>query len=181
MKRPRVAAAAAGILAVALGLAACGGPGGPRVTYPPIGATTPPIGGAAAQTRQAVTTAIAAAGYQVGDAVQPYRPAEGARLAGAARIVLGVLIASDPEHGRIVLYELANSGEAQEAAEEQAAYVASGVGRVQFPSGTRFVIRVVGATVVFFAWSAENSTDPEAMAAIADALTSVGSGVPVPG
>lgn len=181
MTRPSAYRALAGILALAVGLAACGGPSGPRVTYPPIGATTPPVGGAAAQARQAVTSALGAVGYQVGDAVQAYRPAEGARLAGAARTVVSVLLATDPDHGRIVIYELATPGDAQTAAEEQADYVASGVGRVQFPSGTRFVIRVVGAAVVFFAWSAENTTDPEAMAAVADALATIGSGVAVPG
>jgi hypothetical protein len=151
------------------------------VTYPPIGATTPPAGGAAVQARQTLSSALAAAGYQLTDSTQPYRPAEGARLASAARTVLQVPLASDPDHGRLVVYELTTPADAQSAAQDQAAYVASGIGRVQFPPDTRFVLRVVGSTVVFFAWSAESSGDPDALADIADALATVGIEVPIPG
>jgi hypothetical protein len=44
---------------------------------------------------------------------------------------------------------------------------------------TRFVIRQVGRTVVFFAWSPLNSPDPRT-ADIQKALETVGIGIPVP-
>jgi hypothetical protein len=78
-----------------------------------------------------------------------------------------------------VIYEFANPAAATTAAEEQARYVASGIGRVQFPPDTRFVIRVVGATAVFFAWSPANSPDPRTES-IPAALESLGTGMPIP-
>ena len=110
-----------------------------------------------------------------GRTVRPRRP----RFATAGRAILRAILPEDPDHGLIVIYEFASPAAAAAAAEEQAAYVASGVGRVQFPPDSRFIIRVVGATAVFFAWSPANSPDPRTES-IPAALESLGTGVPIP-
>lgn len=154
-------------------------PGAP--TFPPVGASTGPAGPAAQATRASVMTALGAANLQVEDVLAPYRPAEAARLASAPRVVIRAVIPDDPDHGRIVIYEFRSTADATTAAQEQAAYISSGVGRVQFPTGTQFVLRVVGPTVVFYAWSGSGAPDPTRAAAIATALETQGFGVPIPG
>jgi hypothetical protein len=52
-----------------------------------------------------------------------------------------------------VIYALASDADAQAAADDQAAYIATGPGRVQFTTDAHFVVRVVRSTVVFFWWS----------------------------
>jgi len=154
-------------------------PGAP--TFPPVGASPGPAGPAARATRADLVTALGAANLQVEDILAPYRPAESARLAAAPRLVIRAVIPDDPDHGRIVIYEFLTTAEATTAAQEQAAYVSSGVGRVQFPTGTQFVLRVVGPTVVFYAWSGSAVPDPARAEAIATALDTQGFGVPIPG
>ncbi|MBI2762914.1 MAG: hypothetical protein HYX54_04065 [Chloroflexi bacterium] len=154
-------------------------PGAP--TFPPVGASTSPAGAVAQATRAGVVTALSAANLQVEDILAPYRPAEAPRLAAAPRLVVRAVIPADPDHGRIVIYEFRSTADATTAAQEQAAYIASGVGRVQFPTGTQFVLRVVGPTVVFYAWSGSGVPDPTRAAAIATALETQGFGVPIPG
>jgi hypothetical protein len=148
-------------------------------TFPPAGSTPGPAGGAAAATRNAVARALATAGFGSEDSVRTYRPAEAPGFATAPRTVLRAILADDPDHGLIVIYEFASPPAAADAAREQADYIASGVGRVQFPTDSRFVVRVVGSTAVFFTWSPQNSPDPRT-ASIGSALESIGSGVPVP-
>jgi len=153
-------------------------PGG--ATFPPAGATTGVAGGAAAVTRGEVARALGAAGLQVEDATRAYRPAEAPGFATAPRVVIRAILPDDPDHGLIVIYEFVDPMAASAAAEAQASYVASGVGRVQFSNDTQFVIRTLGSTALFYAWSPAVSTDPRA-AAIATALETVGVGVPVSG
>jgi hypothetical protein len=93
--------------------------------------------------------------------------------------LLQVLLPDDPNHGSVTVYELSDATTADAAAREQAAYVGSGIGFVQFPPDTQFVIRTVGATVIFFSWSAANSPD-ERTRKIVSALETVGTGVPIP-
>jgi hypothetical protein len=131
-------------------------------------------------TRGDVARALAAQGIQVEDAARPYRPAEAPAFATAPRLVIRAILPDDPDHGLIVIYEFADPAAASGSAEEQAAYIAGGVGRVQFPNDARFVIRVVGPTVVFFTWSPAASPDART-ASIATALESLGLGVTVPG
>ncbi len=149
-------------------------------SFPPAGATTGPAGAAAATTRGLVAGALAAAGLQAEDVLSPYRPAEAARLAASPRIVLRAVIPSDPDRGRVVIYELLTTGDAATAGREQAAYVSSGVGRIQFPSDSRFTIRIVGTTVVFYAWTEASSPDVERAAAVSTALGTLGVGVDIP-
>ena len=184
--RPSTNRRALGIAAVAvvafMVIAALVG-GGPVVpgspTFPPAGATAGPPGGSAVATRTDVARALSAQGLGSEDATRPYRPAEGPRFATAGRAILRAILPEDPDHGLIVIYEFASPAAAASAAEEQAAYVASGVGRVQFPPDSRFIIRVVGATAVFFAWSPLNSPDARTES-IPAALESIGTGVPIP-
>lgn len=153
-------------------------PGAP--TFPPVGATPGPAGAAAEATRVGIVAALGKAGVQVESVLAPYRPAEAARLATAPRTVLRAIIPGDPDHGRIVIYELLSAADATSAAEDQATYVASGVGRVQFPTGTQFVLRVVGSTVIFYSWAGSSTPDQASAAAIAGALETQGFGVAVP-
>lgn len=180
----RALAIAVGIVAVLVIVAAfvagqAAAPG--RPTFPPVGATTPPAGAAAAATRSQVAEALAGVGLQVEDEQSPFRPAESARLSTAPRIVVRAVIPNDPDHGRIVIYEFLSTADATTAAQEQATYLASGVGRVQFTPDTQFTLRVVGSTVVFYAWAAANSPDQARAKAVATALATLGFEVPVPG
>ena len=90
------------------------------------------------------------------------------------------MLPSDPDHGRVVIYEFLDSASATAAAQEQAMYLKTGVALVQFPPQTRFLLRVVGSTVVFYAWSASNSPDPAGVDGVATAVRSIGFDVPVP-
>lgn len=166
------------LLVVALASGRVAAPGAP--TFPPVGATTAPAGPAAASTRAALADALRAQGLQLEDVVTAYRPAEAPHVAAAPRLVVRVIVPSDPDHGRILIYEFRDTGAATVAAQEQAAYVSSGVGRVQFPPQTQFTLRVVGSTVVFYAYSTADVPDPDRASGIATALAGLGFEVPVP-
>lgn len=167
------------VLAIAvLAGAACGASVTPPPTYPPTGVTPPPAGAAAEATSRQVITALGARGVATRPSDKPYRPPEGPSFASAPRAVLHADVPSDPEHGYVVIYEFPGGAQALAAARDEAAYVASGPGSVQFVPDTRFVIRVVDATAIFFAWSPGTSPDP-AVKTIADTLATIGSAVPV--
>ena len=171
----------AGVILVAVAtLVAVGCAGPTRATFPPLGQTPAPAGGATAATAAQVIAALAAVGLQAAESNRPYRPPEGALFAGAPRSVLEVTLPDDPNHGYVVVYALASGTAAQAAATDQATYIASGPGRVQFPLDSHFVLRVVGSTVAFFTWSPGTSPDPRTKS-IEDALTTIGTGVPIPG
>ena len=163
-------------------IAALVGGAAPRgaASFPPAGATTGVAGSAATVTRGDVARALAAQGIQVEDVTRPYRPAEAPAFATAPRLVIRAILPDDPDHGLVVIYEFADPAAASAAAEEEAAYIASGVGRVQFPNDARFLIRVVGSTAIFFTWSPAASLDART-ASIATALEGLGLGVTVPG
>lgn len=163
---------------VALVAAGCAGP--VRTTFPPAGQTPAAAGDATAAAKQQVIGALAAVGLQAADALRPYRPPEGPLLAAAPRSVLQVTLPEDPSDGFLVIYAFPSEAAAQAAATDAAAYIASGPGRVQFPLDAHFVIRVVDSTVVFFDWSPGTSPDARTKS-IEDALTTLGTGVPVPG
>jgi hypothetical protein len=137
---------------------------------------TPAISATAALLR----TALGTAGFQLSTPQVPFRPAESPTLAAAPRGVFQVKLPADEEHGFLVVYELPTPAAATAAAQEQVAYVESGPGRVQFPTDARFVLRQVGSTLIFYAWSPSAVTDPRAPQ-IADALSSVGMGFPIQG
>jgi hypothetical protein len=174
-RRPQFAA-----LALALALAIVAGCAGPNhATFPPIGSTPGPAGVATGPTTQEVIGALAAVGLQASVTLRPFRPAEGPLLAAAPRSVLQVALPDDPDHGFIVIYELADSATALAAATDTAAYIATGPGKIQFVAGSHFVLRVEGSTVIFFTWSPDNSPDAHTHL-IEDALGQIGTGVQVP-
>ena len=169
--------ATAAVLVASLGGCAAGVPA--RATFPPVGSTTAPAGDANAPARAAIVSALAVERLQVADASVAFRPPEGARFAAAPRSVIQVTLPTDPGGGYIVLYALRSPAAALEAANDQAAYIATGPGRVQFMLDTRFTLRVLGSTAIFFSWSPENSPDP-LTASIDIALSQVGTEVPIP-
>jgi len=179
--RRQVRAVSTGLALVAVAavaLAACAPTA--RTTFPPAGSTPGSAGDATAAARQEVIGALGQLGLQATDATRSYRPPEGPLLAAAPRTVLQATLPDDPDHGYIVIYALGSPTAAQAAATDHAAYIASGPGGIQFVTGSRFVLRVVGSTVVFFTWSPASSPDPRTRS-IEDALLRIGSGVPIPG
>ena len=129
---------------------------------------------------QAVTDALGTVGLQAGVAARAYRPPEGPLFAAAPRTVLQATLPDDPDHGFFVIYALASGPDASAAAYDQAAYIASGVGRVNFTPDAHFVLRLAGSTVVFYWWSPGAALDQRAQV-IEGALSTVGEAVPVAG
>jgi hypothetical protein len=173
----RLARTSAAIIVAATMLVGCGDTS--IATFPPVSLGPDPISAATTETRHLIEVALSAQGLQAGPPATQFRPAESASLAAAPRLLLQVLLPDDPDHGYVTVYELSDATTAEAAAREQAAYIGSGIGRVQFPPDSQFVVRTVGATVIFFSWSAENSPDPRTPK-IASALETVGTGVPIP-
>lgn len=174
---------AATLLALAVSLGACAGGAGsaPVVTFPPqtfgpAGTPSPLL----LQGRAAIAQALGQASIQIDDPEAPYRPAEAPALAAAPRAVYQAVLPQEPGRGYISIYQLADPAAATAAARAQAEYVASPVGRVQFPTGTQFEIRTLDSLVVFYPWLPGGSEDDQGRA-VAEALRSVGTAVPVPG
>ena len=167
------ARAAAWVLLVISALGCGTGP-----TFPPAGSTPGAPGDATAATKQQIMGALGAVGLQAVDATRPYRPPEGALMTGAARSVLQATLPDDPDHGYIVIYSLGSAVAAESAAFDQARYVASGPGGIQFPPGSHFVLRIVDSTVIFFTWSPGGSPDSRTHL-IEDALNTLGVAVQV--
>jgi hypothetical protein len=182
-RRPASPAPPRGIvLALALAisaLAACGTGASNPPTFPPVGTTPAPAGDATAAARAEVTRLLAIEGLQVTDATSAFRPPEGAMFAGTPRTVIQVTLPDDPTHGYIVLYAFPTRAAALAGANDQAAYIASGPGRAYFVIDTRFTLRVLGGTAIFFSWSPDNSPDARTPS-IDLALAQVGTAVPVP-
>jgi hypothetical protein len=171
MTRAGLAAVA---LVVALAVAACTPPSGNNLPSPASG------GDPASATKALITGALGTVGLQAVDAIRPYRPPEAPTLTGAPRSVVQVQLPDDPDHGFVVIYSLGSATAAEKAAFDQAAYVASGTGGIQFPPGSHFVIRTVDTTMIFFTWSPGSSPDGRTHL-IEDALDTVGIAVPVGG
>jgi len=176
--RAAVVAAAA---AIVMTVAGCGvGASRSPVTTP--GASGGPgasLSATLAQARGQVVRVLEAAGLVVADPRVTYRPAEAPSFGAAPRAVLQVQLAGDLAHGFLSVYEFTSAVAATDAAREQAAYVASGTGRIQFPAGTRFTLRQLGSTVVFYAWSPGVTMDPQAPDVEA-ALRELGAEIAVP-
>ncbi len=175
----RSLAAVAFATAVIAILAGCSASATLQPAYPPAGVTPPPVGVATAGTRSAVASVLSVEGLQVIDASVAYRPSEGPMFAAAPRSVIQVVLPADPSHGFITLYAFASPQAALTAANDQAAYIATGPGRVQFGIDARFTLRVLSSTAVFFWWSPANSPD-SSTPSIDLALAQVGTAVPIP-
>jgi hypothetical protein len=132
-----------------------------------------------ASTRARLADALGAVSLQLTVPQVPYRPGEASAFAAAPRAVFQVVLPDDPTHGFISVYQFADEAAAAAAGNQQAVYLASGPGRVQFQPDTRFVLRQVGPTVVFFAWSPANSPD-ERTPEIQRVLETIGTAIPIP-
>ncbi len=176
---PRARLALLLALLAAVAVVGCAGGVTPPPTYPPQGSSPQPAGAAAEATSRQVIAALGARSIATRPADTPYRPPEGPRFAAAPRDVLHAEIPGDAAHGFIVVYEFATGNEALAAATEEATYVSSGPGRVQFVPDTQFVLRVVDATAIFYAWAPSSSPDAAAKT-IGDTLATLGSRVAVP-
>ena len=168
------------VAVVAMMAAGCAAPAGEVVTFPPasIGPTRT-VSPAVGLTRIAIEDALGEHGLAMVSPQVPFRPVEGNQLAAAPRAVYQVVLPKDPDGGFLVVYELGDTDLANQAAHDQATYLASGPGRVQSSLSTVDVIRVVGSTVVLYSWIPDDARDP-ASPGIQAALETIGLGVDVP-
>jgi hypothetical protein len=167
--------------ALAVGIGGCGiGASREIVTFPPesVGpaATVSP---AVLQTRGIIAAVLGSVQIQLGDAKNPFRPAESPRVAAAPRAVYQAILPADPEGGQIVVYEFRDAGTAVDAGNELAGYLGTGAGRIQFPTDARHTIRQVGSTLIFYSWAPSTSPDPGSPK-VADALATLGIGFSPP-
>ncbi|HEY7969357.1 MAG TPA: hypothetical protein VID95_05125 [Candidatus Limnocylindrales bacterium] len=169
-------AAATALLAAGCGLGATGP--APSLPVPSVGPSAT-AGVAAAQTRGVIAEALKSVAVQFGDATQPYQPAESGRLRDAPRAVYQVVLPDQPDAGYVVVYEFPDAASAVDAGNEEAGYLGTGNGRVQFPLGTQHVLRQVGTTLILYSWLPAASSDPTA-GNVADALNTLGIGFTVP-
>jgi len=150
-------------------------------TFPPIGNTPPPAGAGSTAVVTQVVGALGARGLQAAESIRAYRPVEGPLVAAAPRTIVQVTLPEDPNHGFIVIYALSSPQAAQDAAEDQAGYIAAGIGGgVLNPPGTQYALQVLGSSVVFFSWLPATSPDPRT-GEIAEALATLGVAVPIGG
>lgn len=181
--RSRVATLLTAALGVAMVVGACATTpeGTPQVTFPlttdpPNRTTTPDL----EATRAAIAAALGATNVILADTESPFRPAEGAILTTAPRAIYQAVMPADPGKGFIAVYDLEDAGRAAAAAQDQAAYLASGPGRVQYPDATMHILRQLDSTVIFYSWAPEAAVDPAAPD-VAAALETVGQAVVIPG
>jgi hypothetical protein len=173
---PRIAAA---VVLAALVVAGCRLPSGDQPTFPPVGSKPAPAGASTTAARAEVAAALTVEGLELIDGVAAYRPPEGAIFAASPRTVVQVVLPDDPTHGFIVLYAFSTPAAALAAAQDQAAYVASGPGHVLFVPGSQFSLRVLGNVAIFFAWSPDSSPDSHTPS-IPLALSQIGAEVAIP-
>lgn len=173
--RPAVALLVAGII-----LAGCGiGAQPASLTPQPVPSQPADQSPAIAATRAELARALGDAGLLLDDPTVEYRPPEPPVLADVPRSVFRAVLPADPKGGNIVVYEFTTTPDAAAAGADYASWLASGPGAVYFPPDTRFTLRQVGSTVVFFSWSPANSPDPQTPD-IAPALETVGVEIPIP-
>lgn len=128
--------------------------------------------------RNQLNETLTAAGLNLVPPTSAVRPAESPLLTAAPRTVGQVLLPGDPDHGYIVIYEFPDPASAYAAAQQQAAYLASSEGAIQFLPDTQFTLRQYGSCVVFYDWSPSVSTDPRSPD-IQTALDTFGVAIPV--
>jgi hypothetical protein len=169
---------------IGIGLAALAAGCGGAATTASIGPSpspSPATSAAAETTRAELTRVLGARSIGLEIARSPFRPPETPVLAAAPRLVLEAFLPDDPTAGQIVVYELPSVAQADEAGRELATWISSGPGRVNFTPDSRFVLRALGSTLVFFSYAPGSLEDPAAAAELAEALATVGTGIDVPG
>ena len=170
------------LVLAAMGFAGCGiGAAGTPASLP-AGSVGPAatVGAAVGQTRGAIATALSRLGVQFGDANRPYRPAESPRLRSAPRAVYQVVLPEQPDAGFIAVYEFKDAAAAVDAGNEEAGYLGTGPGRIQYQLGTEHVLRQLGPTLIVYSWSPTEATDATTAADIGAALGTIGVGFSVP-
>ena len=159
---------------------------------PATGSTVggPAASGAVATPLPTATTAVATTLVQVNGALRnrgltavgraaSVRLGEPASFAGIPRWPYSVPLAGETDGARFVIYDFGDLDLALASARELATYIVTGPGRVQYLPDTKFALRQVGSTVIFFAWSPENAKDTDGAAAVAAAIDTVGTEIPI--
>jgi hypothetical protein len=163
-------------------LAACATSGAPPPSVPPAASIGPAqtVTPAVGLTRGELVRALGAKQLVLADTQTPFRPPEGPAFAVAPRAVYQVVLPDDPTKGFIVVYEFPDPAQAAAAGADQAAYLASGPGRIQAPDGEIHILRQVGSTIVFYSWIPAGAQDARAPG-IQAALETLGLGIDIPG
>jgi len=178
-RRPLAIGLASAAMALALVTGGCGAASQnatPETTASlPIASISPVV----ALTQAQIVRALGAAGLALTEARVPFRPPEPPDLMAVPRAVFQVVLAADPAHGYIVVYQLRDEATAATAGRELADYLSTGYGRTQFPPDAKHVLRQLQTTLISFSWSPANSPDPNT-SKIADALQTVGTPIDVP-
>ncbi len=167
----------AGVLA--LGAAGCGIAAHVAPIPSASPSPTPILSDAVRVTQLQVESALRSVNLAAIAAKVPFRPGESPALTDAPRLVLQAVLPTDPDRGFLVVYDFPDPSAAYAAGLEMAAYLASGPGRVQFPTDAEHVLRQLGSTLVFYSWSPSTANGPAA-ASVAAALSTLGSGIPIP-
>ncbi len=137
------------------------------------------VSGAVDQTRAAIAAALASRNLQLTAATREYRTAEPRALAAAPRRVYQVTLPDDPDGGFIVVYEFRDASAAVDAGNALAGYLGTGAGRIQYPIDSRYSIRQLGTTLIFYTWAPSTSPDA-ASATVGEALDTLGIGFAPP-
>jgi hypothetical protein len=146
---------------------------GVNIAVPGVNTSPAPAGSAAALTHDRIQLALQAASFQVQDPNTPFRTGETPALLGTPRRLVQAVIASDPQHGIVVIYEFADANSADAAGHDFWTYLHSGSGAIGYPADVQFVLRRMGTTLIFFPWSPTVSPDPE-VARLASVLAGLG-------
>lgn len=170
-----------GLVVASVVMAACSagdvtGPTFPLTSFRPPTA----VSAAVESTRAELVRVLGQQNLVLQDPQTAFRPAEGPALATAPRAIYQVILPDHPTRGYLVVYELRDVPTAAAAGADQAAYLATGPGRVQMPIGSRHVIRQVGSTIVLYSWIPEGSAD-EREPLIQAALETLGTEIDIPG
>lgn len=147
---------------------------GMGVVVPGVNTSPAPAGSAAALTHDRVALALEGASFQVQDPSTAFRTGETGTLLGTPRRLIQAVIPGDPVHAIVVIYEFADANAADAAGHEFWTYLHSGTGAIGYPQDAQFVLRRMGATLIFFPWSPTVSPDP-AVARMASVLSALGS------
>jgi hypothetical protein len=175
-RRSLLVPALVGLLVAGCGLGAAQSP---IAVPPPSRGPQATVSGAVDQTRAAMAAALAGRNLELAAASREYRTGEPRALAAAPRRVYQVGLPDDPEGGFIVVYEFRDSSAAVDAGNALAGYLGTGAGRIQYPIDSRYSIRQLGTTLIFYTWAPSTSPDP-ASATIGEALDTLGIGFAPP-
>ncbi len=160
-------------------LAGCAGGAPVARTSGPLPTAQPSAPAAVEATLAQLDAVLRPGGLVVEPTLTAVRPAEPPSFAGVARWPFHAVLPDDPAGGYLVIYEFPAPALAADGGRDLAAYISSGPGRVQYAPDIRFVLRLVGSTLVFYPWSPASSPDRRTPD-LAAALASVGSEVPIP-